>query len=93
MKRGTYVGHLEHLQGKTAILRDDFGPAVILAQFDDVTVTLDGRPVPLEEAMGLEPHDRFPTIRKGNYEDPPPESLGYGWHLFHPWEFEMEETP
>ena len=61
MKHGTYIGSIEHLKGKTALLRDDFGPTIILAQFDDTSLTCDSV------------------------------MLGWGWHQFHPWEFELDE--
>lgn len=74
-RHGKYVGALPHLQGKTALLNPGASPDLILAQFDDVKLTLSG--LPAEEAsLG------------GRFEDPSADLLGYGWHEFHAEEFE-----
>lgn len=75
MKHGTYIGPIEHLKGKTALLQDGFGPTIILAQFDEVATTRDGLPMP----------DFYFN------QQPPPVALGFGWHQFHPWEFQLDE--
>lgn len=71
--KGSYVGPIAHLKGKTALLRTSLGK--LLAQFDDTGATLSGRAAsPKEEAGGCD----FPD----------PDLLGYGWHEFPESDFE-----
>ena len=44
--RGTYIGPLQHLQGKTAMLREPPEEGYVMAQFDDMLVTRSGNPLP-----------------------------------------------
>lgn len=77
MKRATYVGPIPHLQGETALIRkiEDGG---VLAQFDNIGLTLDGKGVP--KVLDYEPHARFPTWQTP--DRPPDMCLGFGWHEF-----------
>lgn len=83
MKHGTYVGPLAHLRGKKALLREATHGAVV-AQFDDRKLTRSGGPIP--RTLDYEPHARFPTLQ--DFDDPPPDALGFGWHAFPARDFE-----
>lgn len=83
MKHGTYKGPIQHLIGKTALLRDA-APGFVEAQFDDRTLTRSGIALRLvvcelvgqPEAMGQ--------------PEPPRDALGYGWHNFPKTEFNLD---
>lgn len=87
MKHATYVGPIAHLVGKTALIR---GENPILAQFDDMTATRSGRPIPKQAVLGFEPHARFPTVQLEDYPEPPHDALGFGWHEFSATDFKEE---
>ena len=90
MNKGTYIGPLTHLQGKTALLQCPEGGSKILAQFDDHKATLSGKlyeDAAFEDRLEYEPHARFPTsirVQVGLTED----FLGFGWHEFELKDFE-----
>jgi hypothetical protein len=63
---GTYIGPLEHLRGKSALLRKPPEESYILAQFDECNLTRE---------KAHEPPERF----DGPW---PADSLGFGWHVF-----------
>lgn len=59
MKTGIYTGVIDHLRGKTAILRECDAEGCVEAQFDDKDLTRDGMdiniddyPTPPENALG-----------------------------------------
>lgn len=78
-----YVGPLEHLKGKTALVRPTDAPGSVLAQFDDREATLSGEPLP--------PRKELPfgnPLTGSRYAPPPADALGFGWSLFFASEFE-----
>lgn len=93
MTKGTYVGPIERLKGKTALLQfPNYPSATVRAQFDDTSLTRSGKPA-LKTELYYEPHARFPserTVRRT--EEPGPDDLGYGWHVFSADHFTWEEV-
>lgn len=67
MMRGTYIGSIEHLKGKTAQLHVASHYSVV-AQFDDRTLRRDT----------TEPFDYDPPVVTAL----PADALGFGWHMF-----------
>lgn len=80
----TYIGPLPNLKGKTALAKEVGELGKISVQFDDKRLTLSGGPIPQE--LAYEPHARFPTLQ--DFDNPPADGLGYGWHLFPREDFE-----
>lgn len=77
-----YVGPLEHLKGKKALTMPARSSGVLLAQFDDITATRSGEPLPKIETLEYEPHARFPTVTQTDPPEPPADALGFRWHEF-----------
>lgn len=73
MKIVRYVGPLVHLQGQTALMREDGA-----VQFDNTRLTRSGNPV--EKVLVYEPHARFPTEECPG--KPTQDQIGFGWHVF-----------
>jgi len=82
MQSMIYLGALAHLKGKTALTRTAKDGS-LLAQFDDRQVTRSGGPIP--QYLDYEPHARFPTLQ--DFDTPPSDALGFGWHPFTAAEF------
>lgn len=76
MMRGTYIGPIEHLKGKTALLHVATH-ATVVAQFDDRSLRR-GTP---------EPFDYDPPVVTALPED----ALGFGWHTFQWAHFSIQE--
>lgn len=74
--RGTYIGSIEHLKGKTSLLRKMPEEGFVAAQFDDIQLTRSGV--------------RLPKLTWR--DKPPDDALGYGWHLFRAMDFEITST-
>lgn len=74
MMSGTYIGHIEHLKGKTALLRVATH-ATVVAQFDDRSLRRDTP----------EPFDYDPPVVTAL----PTDALGFGWHAFPQRDFEI----
>ena len=88
MKQGTYVGSVVHLKGKTALLQEHCTrQEYCLAQFDDSTLTRSGKPLPKLSVLSYEPHARHPSEELVDYPEPPKDSLGFGWCVFHSSDF------
>ncbi len=65
--RGTYVGPIEHLKGKKALLQYRAAhPEDLFAQFDDRSLSYEGPPIDWES-------DEDPVLAQ---------ALGFGWHAF-----------
>lgn len=79
--RGTYIGPIEHLKGKTALLQHD--PAhqfFVRVQFDDRSLRRDT----------AEPFDYDPPV----VTTLPADALGFGWHAFQWQHFSvLEDEP
>jgi len=89
----TYRGPIKHLQGEKALVRK-VDSATLLAQFNDVTLTRDGKPLVLQrEVSDYEPHAAYPTTMLEDIPEPPRVALGYGWHEFPTEHFQLEEAP
>lgn len=84
---GIYIGALQHLRGKRALLRYPPEESHVLAQFDDTSLTRSGMPVETLEWVD-EPHCRFKSLQAR--ENPTRDALGYDWHAFRRDEFEGE---
>lgn len=74
MLRGTYVGKLPHLIGQGAMLRRPPEPGIVLAQFDDPTLTRSDPQFQTTECC-----DESST-----------NTLGFGWHVFRASDFNIE---
>lgn len=68
MKTGTYIGPLQHLQGKTALIRVATHEHVV-AQFDD-------------KQLSKQPNVRYSFCANSDERDAPYDALGFGWHAF-----------
>lgn len=77
MKRGNYIGPIQHLIGHGALLRDATVPGKLLAQFDNRYVRRD-----TTEEFDFE----SPTIVAL-----PADALGFGWHVFDAKDFALDE--
>lgn len=74
MTSGTYIGPIEHLKGKTALLRVATHDYVV-AQFDDRSLRRDTS----------EPFDFDPPVVTAL----PADALGFGWHAFPQRDFQI----
>jgi hypothetical protein len=79
MKRGTYIGLIQHLIGQGALLRDPGVPGKVVAQFDNRTLR---RTTP--ELLDFEGQMKL-------IDDAPADALGFGWHVFDAKEFAFDE--
>lgn len=79
-----YVGPLQHLKGKTALVRVATHGKVV-AQFDDRELRRSGLPWPTKTVYLGTIRPRW-QVRED--EKLPDDALGYGWHVFNPEDFD-----
>jgi hypothetical protein len=79
MKRGVYIGPIQHLVGQGALLRDIDIPGEVIAQFDNRTL----------RRLNPEPLDVDGQVLHVDYL--PDDALGFDWHLFNAKEFAVYE--
>jgi hypothetical protein len=94
-RRCVYVGQRQHLKGKTALVKKalQYGGAAVLAQFDDTSLTMGGEPLPPKTRQDYRPTTLSPSGSEVSFKIPPPNALGYNWHLFPVEDFEEEKVP
>ena len=87
---GVYIGSIKHLKGQSALLQESADGSTVLAQFNDLNLTLSGSKILKKEILEYEPHARFPTIREVDYTEPPKDALAFGWHVFQRLDFKID---